>query len=251
MNTQNEQQYPIYIYPPPIWDQVTVLPTRTYDPKITFLHPPLVPLPCLRFSNLPTLKDLDPGESCPHCCWIDNLGGLWRGTQKRKSENDSSSGETVMSLMWLVHMTCGLSCWVITLPVTIQISVHSHSSENFPEPLAKTLHIIYQNNAKVSFDVSCPSPSQAPSSFHCIWKQFIILKPPPLLLIHPCKARRATILSVPLRHHCFLKSPQGVTESLTGCPLLRLKASRLSCDISLCQPFGVKFNDFTGTPALI
>lgn len=40
------------------------------------------------------------------------------------------------------------------------------------------------------------SASTPPSSFHCIWKQFIILKPPPLILIHPCKARRATLLSV-------------------------------------------------------
>lgn len=119
-----------------------------------------------------------------------------------------------MSLMWLVHMTCGLSCWVITLPVTIQISVHSHSSENFPQPLAKTLHIIYQNNTKVSFDVSCPSPSQAPSSFHCIWKQFIIPKPPPLT--HSSLQSQAS--HHPLRPSpppLLFKNPQGVTDQLS------------------------------------
>lgn len=45
--------------------------------------------------------------------------------------HDSSSGETAMSLMWIVHMTSSLSCWVITLSVTVQIFVHSRVQRTF------------------------------------------------------------------------------------------------------------------------
>lgn len=145
----------------------------------------------------------------------------------------AAAGDSNESAVTYAHVACPAELLLCLSPS------RSSGSENLLAPLAKTLHIIYQNDTKVSFDVSCPSPSPPPSSFHCIWKQFIILKPPPLLLIHPCKAGRATLLSVSLRRRAFKKSPRGVTESLTDCLLLCLKASQLSFDISLCQPFGV------------
>lgn len=144
-----------------------------------------------------------------------------------------------MSLVWLLRM------WPVLLsyyPVCHRPDVLCSflCSENLLAPFAKTLHIIYQNDTEVSFDMCCPSFSQPPSSFHCIWKQFIILKPPPpLLLIHPCKAGWATLPSVSHHRCAFKKSPRGGAESLTDCPLLSLKASQLSFDISLCQHFGV------------
>lgn len=140
------------IYPPPIWDQVTVPPTRTSHQIIPFLQSPVVPLPCQCLADLPTR---------PSCVTVPDLWGwTWKVNEERKiwnlwnlalfeagliiwadvgekrseeadGQHDSSSEETVMSLMWIVHMTSGLSCWVITLPVTVQIFVHSRVQRTF------------------------------------------------------------------------------------------------------------------------
>lgn len=140
------------IYPPPIWDQVMVPPTRTSHQKIPFLHSPVVPLPCLCLANLPTRPSCVTTPDLWGRTWkvneewkswnLENLAPfdagliIWADVGEKHSEeadgqHDSSSGETVMSLMWIVHMTSGLSCWVITLPVTVQIFVHSRVQRTF------------------------------------------------------------------------------------------------------------------------
>lgn len=121
-------------------------------------------------------------NGAPRGGWTDKSGGL-RGRRTAAAGSNESA--------------------VTSARVAVLLSYYPSRSENLLAPLAQTHHIVYQNDTKVSSDVSCPSPSQPPSSFHCVWKQFMILKPPPVFFIHPCKGSHP-----PLRGSVLLEKPQ-------------------------------------------
>lgn len=130
-------------------------------------------------------------------------------------------------------MTCALPCWITGCPLSVSIQLSFHSLRQVSVPFRRILlKLSYHlpELPKLSFDMCCLSPSLSLSPILTPASFFISLLlgtvysplPPPLLLIHPCKAcQRATLLSVslhppgfqkPQRHQWFTGWPSSATS---------------------------------------
>lgn len=151
--------------------------------------------------------------------------------------------------MWLQYMTCALPSWIIACPLSVSIQLSFHSllffvlslcqNSSWRCLLKKTLLITYQNYTKLSFwhvlPHSLPISLLPASSFRCFWKQFIpsflLLLSYSFILAKPVGEPPSSLsLSI-----LVSKRPGGISDSLTDCPRLHLKAGWLNFSFTFLQ----------------
>lgn len=165
------------------------------------------------------MKDLGPGESSPLWCGIDHLGGRLWGTQRR-------GWRAAWQQQWRDGNESDVNCAHDKRPVLLSYYSACHrpdlcplpGSENLPEPLAITLHIVHQNDTEVSLDMS--SPSQVLLHFNVFRSSllFLTLLLPYLFLAKPGdppsspSLSAATLFKKPSRRHWVTDWPSSAAS---------------------------------------